>query len=407
MNERQAGHLRKRTQQAKLPRSIWALGFVSMFMDISSEMIHGLLPVFLVTVLNASTATVGLIEGIGEATASISKLFSGWISDRMGKRKALTIFGYGLGALSKPLFAIAPTASWVLLARFSDRIGKGIRGAPRDALVGELAPPEMRGAAYGLRQSLDTVGAFIGPLAAVALMILFKDDFRLVFWLAIVPGLLSVAILALGVREPARTVRANEETGSAIPWAEFGRLDRLFWGIVVVGAFLTLARFSEAFLILRAQNDGLPAALAPLVLVAMNVVYSASAYPIGVLSDRLDRRRMLSAGFLVLVAADSVLALAPGIWAVMLGVGLWGLHMGMTQGLLAALVADTAPEAVRGTAFGLFNFVSGIALLLASFVAGVLWELVGPYATFLAGAGFTLLGLLGMALISRPGGHKS
>ena len=400
MSEPQARHLGAGTHRAKLPRSIWALGLVSMFMDISSEMIHGLLPVFLVTVLNASTATVGLIEGVGEATASISKLFSGWISDRTGKRKAFTLFGYGLGALSKPLFALAPTASWVLVARFSDRIGKGVRGAPRDALIGDLAPPELRGAAYGLRQSLDTVGAFVGPVAAVALMVLFKDDFRLVFWLAIIPGLLSVAILALGVREPAQP-RRTDDAGNAIPWAELGQLGRRFWGIVIAGTVLTLARFSEAFLILRAQSAGLSAALAPLVLVAMNVVYSASAYPMGVLSDRLDRARMLAAGFLVLVLADLVLASASGIWVVMLGAGLWGLHMGMTQGLLAALVADSAPQTVRGTAFGLFNFVSGIALLLASFAAGVLWEVVGPYATFVAGAGFTVLGLLGLVLMRR------
>lgn len=383
-----------------LPRSIWALGFVSMFMDISSEMIHGLLPVFLVTALNASAQTVGAIEGIGEATASISKLFSGWISDRIGKRKSLTLLGYGVGALSKPLFAAAPSVAWVLLARFSDRIGKGIRGAPRDALVGDLVPRELRGKAYGLRQSLDTVGAFLGPLLAIALMAVFNNDFRLIFWLAIIPGLMSVTILALGVEEPA-VPRQVRETQATIRWNEFRLLGRPFWAVVVLGAVLTLARFSEAFLILRAEGAGLPVALAPLVLVVMNIVYSASAYPAGVLSDRLDREHMLAAGFFVLVVADAVLALGPGIGAVMLGVGLWGLHMGLTQGLLAALVADTAPAALRGTAFGLFNLVSGIALLLASLIAGVLWQVVGPYATFVAGAGFTLIGLVGSVLSLR------
>jgi MFS family permease len=396
-----AGDAVEERSRPKLPGSIWALGFVSMFMDISSEMIHGLLPVFLVTVLGASVATVGLIEGIGEATASISKLFSGWVSDRLGRRKALTIIGYGLGALSKPLFAVAPTASWVLIARFSDRIGKGIRGAPRDALVGDLAPPGLRGAAYGLRQALDTVGAFVGPLLAIALMASFNDNFRLVFWLAVIPGLAAVAVLALGVREPLQ-VRPAAETRAPIRWSELGRLGGVYWSIVVVGAVLTLARFSEAFLILRAENAGLPMALAPLVLVVMNVIYAAAAYPMGALSDRLDRRLMLAAGFVVLIFADIVLAFAPGVWIVMIGVGLWGLHMGMTQGLLAALVADTAPTALRGTAFGLFNFASGIALLLASLVAGLLWEVVGPYATFLAGAAFTALGLVGTAaLMSR------
>jgi MFS family permease len=385
----------------RLPGSIWALGFVSMFMDISSEMIHGLLPVFLVTVLGASTIMVGVIEGVGEATASISKLFSGWISDQLGKRKALTVLGYGLGALSKPLFALAPTSSWVLAARFSDRIGKGIRGAPRDALVGDLAPTELRGAAYGLRQSLDTVGAFAGPLLAIALMALFQDDFRLVFWLAVIPGLAAVAILALGVQEQvqARPSVPSVETGSPIRRTALGRLGRLFWGVLAVGTVLTLARFSEAFLILRASDAGLSAALAPLVLVVMNVVYAASAYPMGALSDHLDRRLMLVGGFIVMVLADIVLAFAPGILVVMLGVGLWGLHMGMTQGLLAALVADSAPAELRGTAFGLFNFASGIALLFASLIAGILWELVGPSATFLAGAAFTALGLMGTVTV--------
>lgn len=381
--------------RASLPTSIWALGFVSMFMDISSEMIHALLPVFLVTVLGASAVTVGLIEGIGEATASISKLFSGWLSDRLGKRKALTVFGYGLGALSKPLFAVAPTPSWILVARFSDRVGKGIRGAPRDALVGDLAPPELRGAAYGLRQSLDTVGAFAGPLLAMALMALFASDFRLVFWIAVVPGLIAVAILVVGVREPPRPQPVGEGARTPIRWTDLGRLGSLFWGVVAVGAVLTLARFSEAFLILRAEGVGLPLALVPLVLVAMNVVYAASAYPMGVLSDRYDRKLMLWAGFLVLIFADLVLAFTSGIWTVFLGIGLWGLHMGMTQGLLAALVVDSAPIDLRGTAFGFFNLASGVALLLASVIAGLLWEVVGPSATFLAGAAFTAIGLLG------------
>lgn len=399
-----AHHAVTKTASPGLPRGIWALGFVSMFMDISSEMIHGLLPVFLVTVLGASAVMVGLIEGIGEATASFSKLFSGWLSDRLGKRKALTVIGYGLGTLSKPLFALAPTPFWVLVARFSDRVGKGIRGAPRDALVGDLAPPGLRGTAYGLRQSLDTVGAFAGPLLAMVLMVLFADDFRLVFWIAVVPGLVAVAILVLGVREPAQ---ARPSAGARVPvrWYALGRLGGLFWGVVCVGAMLTLARFSEAFLILRAEGAGLPLAFVPLVLVVMNVVYAASAYPMGALSDRYDRRLVLGAGFVVLILADVVLAFAPGIWTVFLGIGLWGLHMGMTQGLLAALVADTAPIDLRGTAFGLFNLASGVALLLASLIAGLLWELIGPSATFLAGAAFTAIGLVGaVALTNRRSG---
>jgi MFS family permease len=388
------------SSRTRLPAGIWALGLVSLFMDISSEMIHSLLPVFLVTALGASAVAVGIIEGIGEATASITKLFSGWLSDRLGKRKALTVIGYGLGALSKPFFAVAPAASWVLAARVSDRIGKGIRGAPRDALVGDLAPSGLRGAAYGLRQSLDTVGAFTGPLLAMSLMLLFDEDFRLVFWLAVIPGLAAVAILVLGVQEPPKT-RPSSEKHPLIRWADIGQLGGLFWGVVAVGAVLTLARFSEAFLILRAADVGLPIALAPLVLVAMNVVYAASAYPMGTFSDRIDRRLVLVAGFSVLILADLVLALASTIWIVMLGVGLWGLHMGMTQGLLAALIADSSPPALRGTSFGLFHLASGIALLLASLIAGLLWELLGPAATFLVGAALTLVGTIGAVALSR------
>jgi MFS family permease len=397
MNEDNAS-AQARSPPARLPAGIWALGFVSLFMDISSEMIHGLLPVFLTSVLGASAEIVGLIEGVGEATASISKLFSGWASDRLGRRKILTVIGYGLGALSKPLFAIAPTSSVVLAARFSDRIGKGIRGAPRDAMVGDMVPAGLRGAAYGLRQSLDTVGAFTGPLIAIVLMATLHDDFRLIFWLALIPGMISVLILLIAVREPPR-----EDSPSPTPLT-LGGLKTLgggYWIVVAIGAVLTLARFSEAFLILRAQEAGLALALAPLVLVIMNIVYAASAYPLGALSDRIDRKLMLVLGFAILIISDIVLAIAPNLSAVLVGVALWGLHMGMTQGLLAALVSDEAPASLRATSFGVFNFASGIALLLASLIAGALWATAGSYATFLAGAAFTAIGLLATAAVFR------
>lgn len=373
-----------------MPRAVWVLGVVSLLMDVSSEMIHGLLPVFLVSALGASTTMVGLIEGVGEGTASISKLFSGWLSDRLGRRKALTVAGYGLSALSKPLFALATSAPLVLLARFSDRVGKGIRGAPRDALIGDLVPAGSRGAAYGLRQALDTVGAFAGPLTAMALMAALNDDFRRVFWLALIPGLLSVLVLAIGVREPPHQAAAPQ---TPVRIDECRALGRGYWTIVAVGALLTLARFSEAFLILRAQGAGLPLALAPLVLVVMNVVFAGCAYPLGALSDRVNRRRLLALGFLTLVAADLILAWAPNLWIVMGGVAVWGLHLGMTQGLLSALVADACPVKLRGTAFGVFNFASGVALLAASVLAGLLWAHLGPSATFIAGAAFTVIGL--------------
>jgi len=363
---------------------------VSLLMDISSEMIHGLLPVFLVSVLGASATTVGLIEGVGEGTASISKLFSGWLSDRLGRRKTLTAIGYGLSALSKPLFAVATSTSMVLAARFSDRIGKGIRGAPRDALIGDIVPAASRGAAFGLRQTLDTVGAFAGPLLAIALMAGLHDDFRQVFWLAVIPGVLSVLVLVAGVREPPRTAGASQ---APLKLKECRSLGRAYWTVVVIGAVLTLARFSEAFLILRAQGAGLPPTLAPLVLVVMNLVFAASAYPLGALSDRVSRRRLIALGFVTLIAADLILAWAPNLWVVMGGIAVWGLHLGMTQGLLAALVVDVAPVRLRASAFGVFNFASGVALLIASLLAGLLWARIGPSATFIAGAAFTALGL--------------
>lgn len=382
-----------------VPRGVWALGLVSLFMDLSSELIHSLLPVFMVTVLGASMVSVGIVEGIAEATASIMKVFSGVLSDRLGKRKALVVIGYGLAAITKPLFALAPTIGWVLTARFTDRIGKGIRGAPRDALIADITPSHIRGAAYGLRQSLDTVGAFAGPLAAIALMALFAGDIRMVFWFAAIPAVLAVVLL-VGVKEP-ETSAAHGTARPPIVLADLGQLSRAYWGVVAVGAVLTLARFSEAFLVLRAQSVGLSLTWVPLVLVVMSVVYSASAYPAGVLADRMDRRRLMALGFVMLILADVVLAFAGGVFAVMAGVALWGLHMGLTQGLLATLVADAAPAHLRGSAFGIFNFVSGVVLLLASVLAGLLWDAVGPMATFLAGAGFTAAGLAGLALLRR------
>jgi MFS family permease len=382
------------TSAARLPRDVWALGVVSLFMDVSSEMIHSLLPVFLVSILGASAATVGLIEGIGEATASITRLFSGWVSDRLGRRKVLTVIGYGLAALSKPWFALAPSPAWVLAARFADRFGKGIRGAPRDALIADLVPSPRRGAAFGLRQSLDTVGAFAGPLLALALMEATRNDFRRVFLLAGIPAFVSVAVLVLAVREPG-PARAAPAAAPPLRRSELGRLRKPFWLLVALAVVMTLARFSEAFLVLRARDTGLAPALVPLVLVLMNVVYAASAYPAGSLSDAVDRRWLLAAGLLALIAADALLAAAQGLPVVLLGVGIWGLHLGLTQGVLSALVVDVAPPQALGTAFGVLNFATGVALLVASVVAGSLWQSHGPAATFLAGLVFAALALAG------------
>jgi len=384
-----------------IPPSIWILGFVSMLADISSELIHSLLPVFLVSVLGASAFTVGLVEGVAEAAALIVKVFSGTLSDYLGKRKALAVIGYGLGALSKPLFAIASSSGMVFTARFVDRIGKGIRGAPRDALVADLAPPPIRGAAYGLRQSLDTVGAFIGPLLAVGLMLLWSNDFRAVFWVAVIPGALAVALLFFGVREPDQPSRGRRI--NPIHWRELKRLSGAYWWVVAIGAIFTLARFSEAFLVLRAQQGELPLAWIPLVLVAMNLVYATSAYPFGKLSDSMSHTRLLALGLAVLIGADLVLAHAESWGVVFLGVALWGLHMGITQGLLATMVADTAPADRRGTAFGFFNLLSGLTMLVASALAGLLWDQLGASFTFYAGVVFCVLTLVVIAVSGLRG----
>ncbi|PKO40324.1 MAG: MFS transporter [Betaproteobacteria bacterium HGW-Betaproteobacteria-3] len=388
----------KRAPPPRLPGSIWVLGLVSLFMDVSSEMVHSLLPMFMVGTLGVSVVVVGLIEGLAEATALIVKVFSGVISDYFGKRKALAVIGYGLGALTKPLFALAPGAGMVFTARMLDRVGKGIRGAPRDALVADITPPAQRGAAFGLRQSLDTVGAFTRPLLAVGLMLLWANDFRAVFAVAVIPAVIAVALLVLGVREPVATtqhVRVNPITR-----ANLQRLGAAYGWVVGVGAMFTLARFSEAFLVLRAEQTGIAVALVPLVMVAMNAVYAASAYPFGRLSDRMSHTRLLAAGLLVLIAADAVLAWSSHWTGLLAGVALWGVHMGMTQGLLAAMVAAVAPADLRGTAFGFFNLVSGLAMLLASGVAGALWQWWGPAWTFGAGAVFCALALGVLAL--RP-----
>jgi MFS family permease len=371
-----------------------------MFMDISSEMIHSLLPVFLVTTLGASAGLVGVIEGASEATTSITKVFSGWLSDRLGKRKLLAVLGYGLAALSKPIFPLAVTPFEVFGARFADRIGKGIRGAPRDALIADITTPGARGAAFGLRQSLDTIGAFVGPLIAMALMFAFAGDMRRVFAWAVVPAIVAVVLLVVGVEEPKR---ADGPTAVRAPilWSEVKAMGAPFWSVVAVAIVFSMARFSEAFLILRARDVGLAVSLAPAVLILMNVVYSAVAAPAGSLADRVDRRRLLVIGLVVLVLADLALSFLPSIAGVALGIALWGLHMGLTQGLFAALVADAAPARLRGTAFGVFNLAQGLTLLVASPLAGLLWTAYGAGATFLTGAGFCIVALAGLLIAVR------
>jgi MFS family permease len=380
----------------QIPKGIWVLGFVSMLMDISSEMIHSLLPLFMVTTLGTSVLTVGIIEGLAESTALIVKVFSGIISDYIGKRKSLALFGYALGALTKPLFALASSSGLVLTARLLDRIGKGVRGAPRDALVADIAPPHLRGASFGLRQSLDTVGAFLGPLLATGLMLLWANDFRAIFWIAVIPGTLAVTLLFFGITEPERP--HSEKKINPISRQNLQRLSFSYWWVVTISAFFMLARFSEAFLVLQALQVDIPLALTPLVMVAMNIIYAASAYPFGKLSDRISHYKLLGVGLIILVIADLILAHSNHWSTLLLGVTLWGIHMGMTQGLLSAMVAENAPSDLRGTAYGFFSLINGLALLIASVLAGFVWDQFGATTTFYTGASFCLLALVGLTL---------
>ena len=390
----------------KIPRGVWALGFVSLFMDASSELVHSLLPALFVS-LGISMAAVGLIEGVAEATAAITKVFSGALSDRLGKRKILAVIGYGLATVTKPLFPLAQSVEVLFAARFIDRIGKGIRGAPRDALIADITPPAIRGAAYGLRQSLDAAGAFIGPLLALALMVLLSDNIALVLWFALIPAVLCMAFLLFGVEEPEAIPAAKDgggKRGLPLRRADLARMSGRYWLIVAIGALFALARFSVAFLVLRAMDLGLPVGLSPLVLVLMSVVFSLSAYPVGLLADRMDRGILLALGFVSLIVAELLLAEASGYVLVMVGVAVWGVHLGLTQGLLSAMVADSAPDHLRGTAFGIFNLVNGVALLFASLAAGLLWQMLGASVAFYAGAAFAGAALL-LLLVSFRSRH--
>ncbi|WP_435259555.1 MFS transporter [Thioclava sp. FR2] len=400
MSEQSAEGEAGRPGHGRLPSAIWALGLVSLFMDVSSEMIHALLPLYMTASLGASALIVGVIEGIAEATAAVTKVFSGMLSDWIGRRKGLAVLGYGLAAVTKPIFPLGGTLFWVVAARFLDRVGKGIRGAPRDALIADLTPAGMRGAAFGLRQSLDTVGAVLGPLLAIVLMWLLAGDIRQVFWAAVLPAFLSVLVLVVFVREPERKTASVRER-PLLSRQAMARLGGRFWMVVLVAAIFTLARFSEAFLLLAATARGVDFGFVPLVLVGLNLAYAASAWPVGRLADRRGRVGLLAVGMGILIAADMVLALSSGLVGLTIGVMLWGLHMGFTQGVLAAIVADAVPEDLRGTGFGVYNLVAGGALLLASVIAGALWSGIGPQATFLAGAGLAATAALCLIPLAR------
>lgn len=373
--------------RVRLPTTVWALGIVSLLTDVSSELVHALLPLLLAGPLGASMLMIGLIEGAAEATASIVKLFSGALSDRIGRRKPLVVAGYGLSALTKLVFPLVNSAGFILGARLVDRLGKGIRGAPRDALIADVTPPEQRGAAYGLRQSLDTVGAVIGPLAAMGLM-LWLLDARAALWFAAIPGLLAVLVLLVYVREPEQHAAEKKTTLRLRDWRA---LDASVWAVIGIAAVLNLARFGEGFLVIRMRDAGFGDGLAPLALVLMSLAFTLTAYPVGGWADRVPRRSLLLVGVALLIVADLVFAFVPGRTGAVIGVLLWGVHLGFTQGLLSAMLSDVAPKSLRGTAFGVFHLVGGVALLVASVAAGALWQWHGATTMFLVAAGVALL----------------
>ncbi|OLL27253.1 MFS transporter [Burkholderia sp. SRS-W-2-2016] len=388
------------SEKISIPRSIWTLGFVSLFMDMSSELVHALLPIFLVSTLGLSATALGMIEGVAEATALIVKIFSGAISDYLGRRKGLILFGYGLAALTKPLFPLATVPAVAITARLLDRLGKGIRGAPRDAFVADVAPPAIRGACFGLRQSMDTVGAFLGPLLAIGLMFHFSDHIRTVLWFSVIPAIIAIALIAFGLGETGHTP-ARRTFRSPLHWRSLREFSARYWWYVGIGASVMLARFSEAFLVLRAQQAGLELAWIPGVMVVMSLVYSVSAYPVGKLSDRLNHRVLLGMGLTFLIVADLLLGLGHSMLLLFVGVAVWGLHMGFTQGVVTALIAEAAPPTLRGTAFGVFNLACGLCMIVGSTLAGWLWDRFGSPTTFVAGAALAVVPLVLCLLAPR------
>ena len=379
-----------------IPRNVWILGFISLFMDLSSEIYHALLPAFITIALGLPATALGAIDGIAEATANFSKLFSGRFSDRSLKRKPWVMAGYGIAAVSKPLFPLAASAPAVMTARFFDRIGKGIRGAPRDAMLADESPPEIRGRAFGLRQTLDTIGALAAPLVAIGLMALFAGNIRSVFWIAIIPAAISFLLAALALREPEQHLAPLKRSPF---FAGFRDLNKDTKRLLQVGFLFTLARFSESFLILKGIEVGLSGALSPLTLAMFNLAFVVLAYPAGALSDKMSPRAIIMVGIIVLIAGNLIFATTSGFSGLTLGAILWGAHMAMTQGIFSRMIADSAPEHLRATSFGAFWFVTGFATILASLGAGWLWDREGSSAVFLmsaaiAAAAFAMLSLL-------------
>jgi MFS family permease len=361
-------------------------------MDLSSEMILSILPIFLVTGLGVSVLTLGLIEGLAEGVASVIKAFSGALSDYLKKRKILVVIGYGLSTLTKPFFALASTATWIFVARFVDRLGKGIRGAPRDSLIADSTSTKIRGTAYSLRQTLDTLGAVLGPIFAIIILYLTTNNFRLVLWFAVIPAVLCIVVLIFGVKES--TLKKNiSRKKSYFLFENFLKITPVIWLFFLTVFILNLGHFSEAFLLLRSQEIGLKVSFIPVVFVVMNVAYAIVAVPFGHLADRGGFFILIVCGFLILVLADIILALTNSVGWMFVGIIFWGIHLGMTQGLLLAMISKLSPLELRGTSFGLFHAISGVALLTASLIAGYLWQYYYSGLIFFVSAIITLVGI--------------
>lgn len=391
----------KRPGFRRLPPTVWALGWVSFFTDVSTEIVYPLLPVFLTVTLGASMAFVGLVEGIAESTASLLKIASGWWSDRVKRRKPLMVAGYGLSALTRPMVALALTGWHVLGARFIDRVGKGIRSAPRDALLAASVPPEQRGAAFGVQRMMDHAGAVVGPLIAWILLQWFTTDYRLLFWIATVPMIGALGMLIFRAKEPAAPVAVVE--ASKIPFTATPGF-KSYLGAVVL---FTLGNSSDAFLLLRAQSVGIPASSLPLLWMALHVVKSASSYPAGLLSDRIGRRGLILGGWCVYALVYLGFGFASQAWHIWALFLAYGSFYGMTESSERALVADFYPDALRGRAYGSFHFVTGIASLPASLLMGWLWSVFGPAVAFTTGAFFALAAAIWFGFVVRPPRHAT
>ncbi len=387
-------------QAAPLPATVWILGIASLLNDVSTEIIHSVLPLYMVTALGASFIAVGLLEGTAEALASVLKVGAGGLSDLLGKRKALVVSGYALSTLVKGCYALAGDMTMVMIARLGDRVGKGIRVGPRDALVADSTSPEQRGAAYGLRQSLDTVGAVIGPGLSFVLLSLWHMDYKNIFAIAIVPGIIAVLLLLIGVREPEK--RESKSDDKKLHKDLLKRLSPAYWSLVVVSFLFNLGNSSDAFILLKGKEAGLALGMVPLMLVVMNVFYAACAYPAGKLSDKLGRVAMLRVGLLFYALVYLGFAFCNTQWQVWTLMALYGVQLGLTQGTLLALVSDVTDADTRGTAFGMISLVTGLALLPASLIAGFLWQNVGSWATFGAGTVCSVVALIVFSIWYRP-----